>query len=480
MNLNNKTLFLPVEIMARELDSKLLIAHKALEKGFTVVIGTKGGVYKTARSYGSGIYLYKDHSLLSANMLDELGTLGLKIAVLDEEGLSWPSPEEYFSRRVNDKVFQVSDAIFAWGKKQYDIIVKTPSADVKKIHLVGNPRFDILNPKYIKYIEDQAKHNLSIFEEDYVLINSMFTPGNWNPLLYGTPSYVEHMRIRGLIQNEEQLNFYTKVSESAAELFDIYVSLLKNLSKKFPKTKFIIRPHPDENQEKWHELFVKEKNVFVENKGSAIYWILKSKVVIYTGCTTAIEAWAMNKPTLRYHPIPETKFGPFLPNQFGNTIKTETELFKELELILDSSEDIRFDVDPDYVESFIKNAYTADAAEKIINVLDSFYNGDNLINRSSFKQLKKRIKVLLLFDIKKRWGSRIVSKLKRTLKQKDVEKDLKTTQAKSQKFPELEREDIENRLLSLDKINGKNKKQKWDIVKLESKTFKIDNPKTKL
>ena len=87
MNLNNKTLFLPVEIMARELDSKLLIAHKALEKGFTVVIGTKGGVYKTARSYGSGIYLYKDHSLLSANMLDELRTLGLKIAVLDEEGL---------------------------------------------------------------------------------------------------------------------------------------------------------------------------------------------------------------------------------------------------------------------------------------------------------------------------------------------------------------------------------------------------------
>ena len=120
-------------------------------------------------------------------------------------------------------------------------------------------------------------------------------------------------------------------------------------------------------------------------------------------------------------------------------------------------------------EKIVGAAYTFPSPAKAVAVY-----------RFSFKQLKKRIKVLLLFDIKKRWGSRIVSKLKRTLKQKDVEKDLKTTQAKSQKFPELEHEDIEARLSSLDKINGKNKKQKWDIVKLESNTFKIDNPKTKL
>ena len=56
-----KTLFLPIEIIARELDSKLLIAHKAIEKGFNVVIGPKGAVYKTAKSYGTGIYFYKDH-----------------------------------------------------------------------------------------------------------------------------------------------------------------------------------------------------------------------------------------------------------------------------------------------------------------------------------------------------------------------------------------------------------------------------------
>ena len=367
-----KTLFLPIEIIARELDSKLLIAHKAIEKGFSVVIGTKGGVYKTAKSYGTGIYFYKDHSLLSADMLAELSLLGLKIAVLDEEGLSWPSPEEYFHKRINDKVFKVSDAIFAWGERQYEIIKKTPSASEIKIHVLGNPRFDILHTKYRKYLADQAKHDLSFLQKDYVLINSMFTPGNWNPLLYGTPSYVEHMRKRGLIQNDEQLNFYTKVSESAYELFEVYVSMLKNLSKTFPNTKFIIRPHPDENQEKWFSLFKKEKNVIVENKGRQS--IGRSKGNFYTGCTTAIEAWAMNKPTLRYHPIPETEYGPFLPNQFGKTIKTERELFNELELCLNNNESNRYNVDSDYVESFINNIFTGDAAKNIIDVLDYIYD----------------------------------------------------------------------------------------------------------
>ena len=469
-----KTLFLPIEIIARELDSKLLIAHKAIEKGFNVVIGPKGAVYKTAKSYGTGIYFYKDHSLLSADMLAELSLLGLKIAVLDEEGLSWPSPEEYFHKRINDKVFKVSDAIFAWGERQYEIIKKTPSASEIKIHVLGNPRFDILHTKYRKYLADQAKYDLSFLQKDYVLINSMFTPGNWNPLLYGTPSYVEHMRMRGLIRNDEQLNFYTKVSESAYELFEVYVSMLKNLSTTFPNTKFIIRPHPDENQEKWFSLFKKEKNVIVENKGSAIYWILGAKVIIYTGCTTAIEAWAMNKPTLRYHPIPETKYGPFLPNQFGKTIKTERELFEELDVYLNKNESNRFNVNSDYVESFIKNIFTADAAENIINVLDSIYDRDDNLNRFSFKKIKKRIQVFLFFDIHKRLRSRILGKIKRTFMRKDSSQELKIAKAKSQKFPKLDRQDIESRLRSLDKINGKKMKKKWHISEVAPKTFKID------
>jgi surface carbohydrate biosynthesis protein len=470
----NKTLFLPIEIIARELDSKLLLAHKALEKGFSVVVGTKGAVYNIAHAYGSGIYFYKDHSPLSSLLLQELRIAGLKIVALDEEGLSWPSPDVY-TKRIDDKVFLISDAIFAWGQKQYDILTRTSPGHEKKIHIVGNPRFDILHLKYRQFLIDQSKHQLSYSDDGYVLINSMFTPGNWNPLLYGTPSFVEHMRDRGLIRNNEDFNFYTKVSENAAQLFDVYVSLLKKLSKSFPDTKFVIRPHPDENQEKWRNLFASANNVIVENSGSAIYWILGAKVLISTGCTTAIEAWAMNKPTLRYHPIPETEFGPYLPNRFGKTIKTEKELIEEIKVVLNSPEDFRFDVNPDYVESYIRNGFSADAAEKIVCVLDSIHVKDESIgDKNILSRLRRKIHLLLYFDIKKRWGKRIVGKLKRTFQQKDVEKESKVAQAKSQKFPSLTQKDIETRLVSLDKITGKQTEQKRDIVKIAPNTFKIE------
>lgn len=473
----NKTLFLPIEIIARELDSKLLIAHKALEKGYSVVVGTKGAVKKIARSYGSGIYFYKDHSPLSSLLLQELHAAGLKIAVLDEEGLVYHTSSLY-TKRIDDNVFQTSQAIFAWGQKQYDILTKTSPGHEKKIHIVGNPRFDILHSKYSNFLRDQSKHHLSFPEEGYVLINSMFTTGNWNPLLYGTPSYVEHMRDRGFMKTDDDFRFFTKESECAANLFDAYVSLLKKLSRSFPDTRFVMRPHPDENQERWHKLFASNSNVIVENSGSAIYWILGAKVLIYTGCTTGIEAWAMNKPTLRFNPFPESEFEPYLPNQFGKTIKTEKEVVEELKAVLSNQEDSRFDVDPNYVESYIKNAFSADSAENIVSVLDSFYVGDEHLENSSrfsLRQLKKNIRLLLYFDIKKRWGKRIVGKLKRTFQKKNVEKESKVAQAKSQKFPGLTREDIEMRLISLDKIIGNQKDQKREIVKIAPNTFKIEN-----
>ena len=477
-NMYKKLLYLPIEIIPRELDSKLLITHKALDKGYSIILGTKSGVYSCARSYGKGIYFYKDHSPLSSNLLQELRVAGLKIVNMDEEGLSWPSPEVYSSLRIDKRTIQISDAIFVWGQKQYDVLTAATPGYENKIHIVGNPRFDILHSKYRQFLRDQSKYNLSSIDKGYVLINSMFTPGNWNPLIYGTPSYVEHLRVRGFIKNDEDFKFYSKVSENSVQLFKAYVSLIKKLSKLFPSTKFVIRPHPDENHEAWRNHFSSVDNVIVEYSGNATYWILGAKVLIYSGCTTAIEAWAMNKPTLRYHPNPKTKFDPELPNQFGKNIKTEAKLVEELRVLLSSSEDKRFDVDSTFAESFIKNVFTADSAENIVRVLDNLsFTHDYWAEKSMFSinHLKKKIHLLFQFDIKKRWGTRLIEKIKRIMNKSDDNKEFNITKARKQKFPGLKQIDIEDRLISLDKISGKKSEQKRDIVKLAPNTYKIEN-----
>lgn len=467
---------MPVEIIARELDSRILITHKALEKGFSVVIGTKGAVKRLARSHGRGIYFYKDHTPMSSQLLQELRAAGMQIVALDEEGLSWPSQEVY-AKRIDTDVINVSDAIFAWGQRQHEVLTSYVPQHADKMHIVGNPRFDILHERYDQYLKDQSASQLSYASEGYVLINSMFTPGNWNPHLYGTSSYVEHMVSRGLIKNEEDRKFYTKVSENAAQLLEAYIAMLEHLSKEFPDTQFVIRPHPDENHDIWHEHFSAVDNVAVEYGGSAVYWIKGAKVLIYTGCTTAIEAWAIGKPTLRYHPIPETKFGPYLPNRFGKTLVTETELVDELHRVLEGQSTGRYEVNEAYAKGYIHNAYSADAADRIVAELDSLTrsagNGDDG-EATSLQRFKNRLRLLFLFDLRKRWGSRIVGKIRRTIQGEGKEQQARVERARSQKFPGLTHTDIESRLMSLDRLAGVSPEGRWNIKRIAPDTFRID------
>ena len=74
----------------------------------------------------------------------------------------------------------------------------------------------------------------------------------------------------------------------------------------------------------------------------------------------------MNKPTLRYHPIPETKYGPFLPNQFGKTIKTERELFEELDVYLTSISKAEENGDVEALRSILKDVVSGFTPEKEI------------------------------------------------------------------------------------------------------------------
>ena len=118
------------------------------------------------------------------------------------------------------------------------------------------------------------------------------------------------------------------------------------------------------------------------------------------------------------------------------------------------------------------------SAENIVDILDSIELKDkHYTNQLMFflSNLKKKIHLLFGFDIKKRWGSRLIDKIKRTLQKKDIEKQLKTVQVKSQKFPGLSKKDIENRLISLDKINSKKIRPTYDIIKIAPNTFKIEN-----
>src|SRR5215470_7108844 len=108
-------LYLPVEVAARELDSKLLLAYFAVSAGFEVVIGQKWLMQRNLGRMPPGIMLFKTLTAVDAGFTRAAGAQGHAIASIDEEipglvarneGLRWVSPAAV---AASDVVFAVGD-----------------------------------------------------------------------------------------------------------------------------------------------------------------------------------------------------------------------------------------------------------------------------------------------------------------------------------------------------------------------------------
>ena len=58
MKLENVTCFLPIEVKARELDTKVFLALRLVEKGFSVAVGSKIAIHKHMLFKQKTFYLF--------------------------------------------------------------------------------------------------------------------------------------------------------------------------------------------------------------------------------------------------------------------------------------------------------------------------------------------------------------------------------------------------------------------------------------
>jgi surface carbohydrate biosynthesis protein len=84
-SVQNRSLFLPIESQARELDAKLLLGLVALERGWVSVIGEKNSVRNSCATSQPGVFLSHNARDGRESSFKRLKSYGHKIAVLDEE-----------------------------------------------------------------------------------------------------------------------------------------------------------------------------------------------------------------------------------------------------------------------------------------------------------------------------------------------------------------------------------------------------------
>jgi surface carbohydrate biosynthesis protein len=305
---NSKFLYLPIEVKPRELDAKLLIAAEACRKGYSVIIGTKA-LNSLLQQGPKGIYFYKDVSAPLVERFKHVNSLGHKIAIHDEEGLVQQSDDDYLKRRVMFDTIKHVHIFFCWGTHQALLIEKVKQdfmSDVV-IKVTGHPRFDLLRAPLRNY-----NAPLKSTSGRTILINTKLAECNHQR---GENGWLDLLKSHNMLHSEGCLPLRLAQIEYKKNLFNHYKELIEKLSVRYPDDEIIIRPHPSENITTWQEFASTFKNVNVTKQYNIGYWLNRSDLVIHTGCTTAIEAYAAGLPVITFKPVSDERFEITLPNE---------------------------------------------------------------------------------------------------------------------------------------------------------------------
>ena len=303
MMVTNKLLLIPVENQVRELDPKLLLACIAARRGFSSLIGSRRQLDFHIASFPIGIYLSKSMTVRSIKMFKILRKLGHEIVAWDEEALVHLPPETYFSRRLSPKAMGYLSHLFAWGQDNVDLWRRYPQLPTEvPIHISGNPRNDMLRPEMHGFFADDVAKLRNTYG-DFILVNTNFNHVNtFYPVqnLFlpvkkpgGEPKFGR--AARGMTRE-----FAEGFRDHKLAIFEDFKGLIPSLERAFPDYTIVVRPHPTEKHDVYHEISARCERVRVTNEGNVIPWLMAAKALIHNGCTTGVEAYVMHVPAISY------------------------------------------------------------------------------------------------------------------------------------------------------------------------------------
>jgi surface carbohydrate biosynthesis protein len=367
--MNENWLIIPIETKIRELFGKSLLAACAAEAGMQVVLGDQRVISQSLHHLPRGLYLDKSISRTQIAHFRRLRRMGFSVAAWCEEGLVYRDKSAYQFERIYPESMGEVDAFFAWGASQRrDVLEVVPEA-ADKVHSYGNPRFDFLQPALRGVFDDDVRVLVSTYGR-YILVNTNFSRFN---RFHGRDDVVDVLRARGILTKNEQEDYYQRSVEHLGEVFRFFANAVPKLAAAFPNVTIIVRPHPSENHDRWRSELSGHSNVLVSAEGNAIPWMLGAQAVIHNACTTGVESFLLDRPTIAYVPVVHETFNrlSYLPNAISRIALDIDELAAAVRHAL--SQERPFDPAASQkkklVSEYVANASGEPAAEKIIRIL---------------------------------------------------------------------------------------------------------------
>ena len=318
----SRNVYLPIEIKARGLSAKLLLATQLLEYGFNVIIGTHGKIRDLALKDKNGIYIEKDFFYLRYDSLKKMKDNGFLIYSYDEEGLIYLSDQLYIDTRTHNDTLSICDKVFTWGEAQNNVLINRYDNISNKFSIIGNPRIDLITHNYMENIYSYEISKIKQIGK-YILINSNFSIGQ------DADSFAENIASINRAHGKEDCSSkyipdWRRYWEKKANVYDSFISAISYIADKVDM-KIVIRIHPSENIEKWNCL-TKFKNVIITSKYDANPWMYCAEAVIHNNCTTGLEAFLLGKKVISFVPSNNCLSDLGIPDKVSLLAHTKEEL----------------------------------------------------------------------------------------------------------------------------------------------------------
>lgn len=292
-------IYIHVEIASRELDSKLLLATRAAQRGHTVILGNLATLKKllTKGILPSGVFHTKSLTPKDAKIQFHswLRSIGHEVTSLDEEaGIACDDYESFVSTRYAAETLESSSAVFCWGQQDYQSLVNQYPAHSERILLAGSPRCDLWKSQFRAYWP-----TIQRFDRPYLLVASNFGL----PLARQSFSHtIRWYRDKNLLSTELEKRVYGRASENIRMIYE-FVQAIRFLSDAIPDLPIVLRPHPWEDPAAWLQLLPQRPNIHVIREGPITPWIQHCLALMHNGCTSAMEAFVAGVPVITYCPF---------------------------------------------------------------------------------------------------------------------------------------------------------------------------------
>jgi surface carbohydrate biosynthesis protein len=297
---DRRVFYLLVEESDREFLARCLMAVIAASQGYDVVIGPQWLIWDQLEHLPPGVMLFKGNNKIQASNMHRAKQAGHRVASIEEEVLGLAGEAQicfYYPRGA----LSVCDLFLVQGQFQAECLARHIPAIADRMVVVGNPRVDLLRAPYTDDFQRHASH-LRDKHGAFVLLNTNF--GAINPAHGDSLSFSKLVFQVGVLDENnpgDRAYFMDRLSwerDNAKAM----IQFAHGLAARQPGTRIVLRPHPAESMERWYHYLGANAPVSLIRDGGHLPWMLASKAMIHTGCTTGLEAAILGTPTLSLMP----------------------------------------------------------------------------------------------------------------------------------------------------------------------------------